>query len=282
MNLFLTRYQMELNMKKKLLCCALLAGFGMAQIRRGAKAMTIPAGTSAPALASGSLTMDRHVSDNMYGVLGLGRWSPSTSRSTPSCGARTGPDQRAGHPELQQASRAQLGTAEPVDRRPLPLHQRERNWAPYVAFGIGAQEHHDGTMYRLPALGYNPSRTGTDVWSCSASGASGTSATRTCVPKSARASTSTTRRTRDDNYVDGYLGVEFLFPIGPEAARPPPPPPPPAKTCADLDDDGDGVNNCDDKCPGSPLASHRSGRLPGPAAGRRAEAVPRLIAAPSR
>ena len=25
----------------------------------------------------------------------------------------------------------------------------------------------------------------------------------------------------------------------------------PAKTCADLDDDGDGVNNCDDKCPGS-------------------------------
>ena len=26
----------------------------------------------------------------------------------------------------------------------------------------------------------------------------------------------------------------------------------PAATCADLDDDGDGVNNCDDKCPGSP------------------------------
>src|SRR5688572_24281319 len=23
------------------------------------------------------------------------------------------------------------------------------------------------------------------------------------------------------------------------------------KTCADLDDDGDGVNNCNDKCPGS-------------------------------
>jgi OOP family OmpA-OmpF porin len=25
----------------------------------------------------------------------------------------------------------------------------------------------------------------------------------------------------------------------------------PQQTCADLDDDGDGVNNCDDKCPGS-------------------------------
>jgi OOP family OmpA-OmpF porin len=32
---------------------------------------------------------------------------------------------------------------------------------------------------------------------------------------------------------------------------PPPPPAPPAKTCADLDDDGDGINNCDDTCPGS-------------------------------
>src|SRR5207253_8931690 len=53
-------------------------------------------------------------------------------------------------------------------------------------------------------------------------------------------------------FVDYYMGFEFIFPIGPEAApAAPPPPPPPAKTCADLDDDGDGVNNCDDKCPGS-------------------------------
>jgi hypothetical protein len=26
----------------------------------------------------------------------------------------------------------------------------------------------------------------------------------------------------------------------------------PAKTCADLDDDGDGINNCNDKCMASP------------------------------
>ena len=41
-----------------------------------------------------------------------------------------------------------------------------------------------------------------------------------------------------------------MFPIG-DLAVAAPPPPPPAKTCADLDDDGDGVNNCNDKCPGS-------------------------------
>jgi len=38
--------------------------------------------------------------------------------------------------------------------------------------------------------------------------------------------------------------------LGPEPA-PPAPPAPAAPSCADGDDDGDGVNNCDDKCPGS-------------------------------
>jgi len=32
---------------------------------------------------------------------------------------------------------------------------------------------------------------------------------------------------------------------------PPPVAPPPAKTCADLDDDAHGINNCNDTCPGS-------------------------------
>ena len=45
------------------------------------------------------------------------------------------------------------------------------------------------------------------------------------------------------------LGVRYNF----ETATPAPVvvAPPPAKTCVDLDDDGDGVNNCDDRCPGS-------------------------------
>lgn len=38
------------------------------------------------------------------------------------------------------------------------------------------------------------------------------------------------------------LGPEPMAPVGPA---------PMAPSCADLDDDGDGVNNCDDKCPGS-------------------------------
>src|SRR3546814_15809693 len=40
--------------------------------------------------------------------------------------------------------------------------------------------------------------------------------------------------------------------LGPGPMAPVAPAPEPvAPSCADLDDDGDGVNNCDDKCPGS-------------------------------
>lgn len=43
--------------------------------------------------------------------------------------------------------------------------------------------------------------------------------------------------------------------LGPEPAAPvvapPPPPPQPQQTCADLDSDGDGVNDCNDRCPGT-------------------------------
>jgi outer membrane autotransporter protein len=51
----------------------------------------------------------------------------------------------------------------------------------------------------------------------------------------------------------GQLGLRYTFGHAPEAAPAPvaAPPPPPAKTCADMDDDGDGVNNCIDKCPNS-------------------------------
>jgi outer membrane autotransporter protein len=52
-----------------------------------------------------------------------------------------------------------------------------------------------------------------------------------------------------EQFFGGQFGVRYTF--GGEAPAPAPVAPPPAKTCADLDDDGDGVNNCDDKCLGS-------------------------------
>jgi outer membrane autotransporter protein len=52
-----------------------------------------------------------------------------------------------------------------------------------------------------------------------------------------------------NSFFGGQLGVRYTF--GGPAPAPAPVAPPPAKTCADLDDDGDGINNCDDKCLGS-------------------------------
>ena len=60
---------------------------------------------------------------------------------------------------------------------------------------------------------------------------------------------------RDDGadwFGDVLASVGVVVPLGPEPMAPvAPAPAPAAPSCADLDDDGDGVNNCDDKCPGS-------------------------------
>jgi OmpA-OmpF porin, OOP family len=52
-----------------------------------------------------------------------------------------------------------------------------------------------------------------------------------------------------NGYGDLLASVGIVIPLGPEAAVAPPPPP--AESCADKDSDGDGVNDCDDKCPNS-------------------------------
>jgi len=50
---------------------------------------------------------------------------------------------------------------------------------------------------------------------------------------------------------DVLASVGVVIPLGPPPSAPVVAPPPAAPSCADLDDDGDGVNNCDDKCPDS-------------------------------
>ena len=60
---------------------------------------------------------------------------------------------------------------------------------------------------------------------------------------------------RDDGpdwFGDVLASVGVVIPLGPEPTAPVAPAPTPvAPSCADMDSDGDGVNDCDDKCPGS-------------------------------
>ncbi|MCD7099806.1 OmpA family protein [Stenotrophomonas sp. MMGLT7] len=55
----------------------------------------------------------------------------------------------------------------------------------------------------------------------------------------------------EDWFGDVLASVGVVIPLGPAPAAPVVAPPPAAPSCADLDDDGDGVNNCDDRCPDS-------------------------------
>ncbi len=65
-----------------------------------------------------------------------------------------------------------------------------RSWNPYLALGLGAQEHHDGTQTQPLALGFNKSRVGTNVLAhCSASASRRIWATQACAAKSASALT---------------------------------------------------------------------------------------------
>lgn len=60
-----------------------------------------------------------------------------------------------------------------------------------------------------------------------------------------------------DNYGDYMLGLSLVSRFGEPPAPPPAPvaPPPPQPDCSTLDDDGDGVNNCEDKCPNTPAGT---------------------------
>ena len=56
---------------------------------------------------------------------------------------------------------------------------------------------------------------------------------------------------QEDMFTDLLASVGLTVALGPEPVAPVAPAPVAAPNCADMDDDGDGVNNCNDKCPGS-------------------------------
>ena len=57
---------------------------------------------------------------------------------------------------------------------------------------------------------------------------------------------------QEESYFSDVLAsVGVVIPLGPAPTAAVAPAPEVAPNCADLDDDGDGVNNCNDKCPGS-------------------------------
>jgi OOP family OmpA-OmpF porin len=126
-------------------------------------------------------------------------------------------------------------------------------WRPYVMAGVGALRHagYSGTIQHN---GWDPMATvgGGIQWNLSERMAlRGELAARYDHDNNTQRG-QFVGANDETHYVDGIASVALLINFG-QAAPPPPPEepaaPPPPPDCHTLDDDHDGVNNCDDRCP---------------------------------
>jgi OOP family OmpA-OmpF porin len=127
-----------------------------------------------------------------------------------------------------------------------------RNWNPYVLMGLGYQraeeefdafpspnspgQREDGNLAAKVGVGMQ--------------GDLGRVGIRTELAYRADFDDTSVAAPSEDWFGDVLASVGVVIPLGPEPMAPVGPAPV-AANCADSDDDGDGVNNCDDKCPGS-------------------------------
>jgi OOP family OmpA-OmpF porin len=240
-----------MEMKRTLIGSALLAGMAMtnsAMAQDYDDRWYITAG-----VGYGFFDTDRNVNNELYGTLGFGKFiTPNVSldlelwHSNPELDYDFSEERNWELMSLSLVGRYHFGDAD--------------RWRPYIAAGIGMQEHHDGTQRQPLALGFSESRSGSDflgILGLGVQGALGRGSLRAEI--GARFDNDDAGNgdfpfgddQGDNGFIDAYAGLSFLLPLGSRAEPVAPVAPAPAKTCADLDDDGDGVNNCDDKCPGS-------------------------------
>ncbi|HMB55990.1 MAG TPA: OmpA family protein [Arenimonas sp.] len=228
-------------MKKKLLCCALLGAMSMAQSVMAQDyddRWYIGAGAGINAYDK-----DRAVADDAYGTLVFGKF---ITQNVSLDGEFVGSNPLINRDNNRNWELLALSV---VGR--YHFITEGRSWNPYIAFGLGSQRHRDGTPPASASVfGYGPSRHGSNLVATLGAGIQKDLGRVNMRGELGLRSDQDDGAASGDHFTDGYAGLTFLVPLGAEAAAPPPPPVVEA-TCADKDDDGDGVNNCNDKCPGS-------------------------------
>ena len=127
------------------------------------------------------------------------------------------------------------------------------SFRPYILGGIMGSYHHDrGDKGWSPAaeLGVGVSKTITD-----SSDIRVEAGYRYDWDDKSQTETNSVRS--QDGYGDWFLGLSIVSRFGEPAAAPAAAvaPPPAAPDCSKLDSDGDGVNDCDDKCPNTPAGT---------------------------
>ncbi|HEX4852956.1 OmpA family protein [Arenimonas sp.] len=231
-------------MKKNLLCCALLAAAAMAQ---SAAAQDFDDRWYVSGGAGLNFQDEtRETADSLYYTLGMGKFiSPNWSidgeinYQNPNFNGR-------------ELLFSQYGAT--LDAR-YHFIQEGRSWNPYLRFGVGAQKAEE-EFDAFPSPASPGQREDTFLTAQLGLGVQGNwdrySLRGEIAHRSAFDDSSVVAPT-SDKFSDLLAGVTLLVKLGNLAApvEPTKQPEVPQQTCADLDDDGDGINNCDDKCPGS-------------------------------
>ena len=229
-------------MKKNILCCALLAAAAMAQ---SATAQDFDDRW----YITGGVGMnfqdrDRDTKDSPFVTLGFGKFvTPNWSID----GELNYQNPRFNEQELLFS---QYGAT--LDAR-YHFIKEGRAWWPYLRAGVGAQRSEE-EFDAFPSILSPGQREDTNLTAQVGVGLQadydryafrGEIGTRYSFDDTSVVSSSSS------SFGDLLASVTVLVKLGDLAAPVTPEAPKPQATCADLDDDGDGVNNCDDKCPNS-------------------------------
>jgi OOP family OmpA-OmpF porin len=231
---------MEFVMKKNLLCCALLAAAAMAQsaVAQDFDDRWYITGGAGQNFQDG----DRGTENALYGTLGFGKFvTPNWSIDA---------ELNYQNPDFEGSDLLFSQYGGSLDAR-YHFITEGRNWWPYIRVGAGAlrvEEEFDA----FP----DPNSPGEDKRTDLAANLG--VGLQADYDRYALRAEAAYRHAFDDQSVvspsnngfgDLLLGVTLLVKLGNLAPPVVPAPVAPQQTCADLDDDGDGVNNCDDKCP---------------------------------
>ncbi|QIK81352.1 outer membrane beta-barrel protein [Lysobacter sp. HDW10] len=239
-------------MNKKLLCAALLCGMGVAQ---AASAQEFDDRW----YVSGSTGVnfqdsDRGTEDALFGTLGFGKfWTPNWSVDLEA--NYQNPD-KTSNPNLWWT---QYGLS--VDAR-YHFRNADSKWWPYVKFGLGMQRHEEefaatcGPAAGIPMQADCPAQH-EDNNAAANLGVGlqfdfGRVDLRTELGARVDFDKEQGRRPQDQQsqFTDLLASVGLTVALGPDRAAPVVEAPV-VDNCADKDGDGDGVNDCNDKCPDS-------------------------------
>ncbi|KFN49679.1 OmpA family protein [Arenimonas composti] len=229
-------------MKKKLLCCALLGAIAMAQ---SASAQDyddrwfVTGG-----VGQNWQDSDRGTEDVLFGHLGFGRFiSPNWSLEG---------EFNYQNPGIEGTDLNWTQWGASLDAR-YHFIKEGKNWWPFVRVGLGVQRaEEEYSFFPFPGTGQREDSFLTVNLGVGLQADYDRYAVRAELLSRSVMDDSSVRSPNSDRFNDLIGQLTFVLKLGDRAVAPPPvEPQPPQTTCADLDDDGDGVNNCNDRCPNS-------------------------------